>query len=1139
MKQFSFLLCFFITFSSFAQQNQCGYDRQVELQQQQDPEGYDLYMQAHRNVLEAMPALAATRSTSPTETCAEGIRIIPIYMHILYDGGSATVAGNNNFTVAEIQKAITQLNVHFQGSHASLSKVQNQFWADERVSANTCIQFCWNTEDINRVDVSIAPNNITVFHSSGIVHSTIRENKDMDVSPLQNRCQYVNIYVGRYGVDITGGGELGYAMGLPFGNGGIRIDDNIFVPGGPITNPIDNLGITNTHEMGHYLGLSHIWAAANIDSTAMANMITSSAVFCSLDDGIADTPNQGRPSSGVGPGVPTYFQNEVITQCGNTIMWTNFMDYSNSAWMVNFTKGQVDYMHEYLAQFDNPIPFQSGCDLTGGFLNGETRCGVEALDCAPAPILVAYDTIRICGTDTINLNQYIEDWGFNTTARATTEYSWRKGSLSGGIVDFAAKTIIYGNSPVCTPDTIEFYLNMKCTNNEIEAFGGKVIVLSYLTPEQLLAKYLKDGDCENGPGSVFSVADSAANCHNFLTFIAQSNPTFPTTVSGEIEYDVTFSPQVLGPCCTLSCNTTETAQYRCEFSTFECTGIAVGGGFMTVLSPCPDFDFDDAFTGYENNLVSLFDPNGFVNDFYYFSDPERTIAFDPTTDFVYDGNGCTFGSSITIYTSLGCDTDLNGVPNGYVNLGTVTLSGPMPFPSAPTVEYSLNGDMDCVYEAIPNCWDDDITPSIPIEICGASGLSTITFSVLSGGGCVMEHTVAKPDCPDCASADVCGSTTYTGGFESVCSNNYLANGLPQIELTEATGSLSGVFWANGPIEEPWTQLFQSQPADQPNWSGPMLFSDAASGLPETQVFFAYSLCDDDSDPETLPIYIPLGDYEVTIEPIPDGRVTPVCIGEDSLNFYIEVELFSNAQSNTFTATNSYNSNVLNFSNVGMQLFGPYLNGSDVSVDFAIDGGCALQSETFNTACLSTSCVIPEIIYSDTCLLNPANGEIEYWIETTITGSTVGYLFNVTNNVSDDTTYMNMFNPVAAIGPFPAPQTVEVVVADYTNGFCFTSENVVMDMCLLTGISEQETRIFSLYPNPATETINIKLENGNASQMHIVSVYDAIGKEVLHKQGLIGAGGMEFSLSALSSGVYAVRISTVNKQRVEVLQFVKE
>lgn len=395
---------------------------------------------------------------------------------------------------------------------------------------------------------------------------------------------------------------------------GVRIDENAFVPGGAITNAIANRGLTFAHESGHLFGLSHVWGDTNIAS----GTVLTAATYCTLDDGMADTPLQGRPSSTSGTGGPTYVQNSVTVQCGNTIMWTNVMDYTPDPWRVNFTDDQADYMRLYLTQAANLLPSSTTfeCDSTGGFLNGETRCTGLAIGCDAGFINPSVDTIRICGTDTINLHQYLQDWGVNSSKSPSTEYSWRRGTLSGTLVDFAAKTIVSGNSPVCTPDTLNYFLNMKCTISGAEEMAGKVVVLAYLTPEQLLARYLQDGDCENGPGPVFSAADLAANCDDLMTFVAQSSPTFPTTVSGEIEYEVTFDSLVVGPCCAFPCTRTDTAEYRCEFSTFDCTGIAFSGGFMFVLSPCPDHDFDDSFEGYETNLVSLFDPNGYVNDFY-------------------------------------------------------------------------------------------------------------------------------------------------------------------------------------------------------------------------------------------------------------------------------------------------------------------------------------------------------------------------------------------------------------------------------------------------------------------------------------------------------------------------------------------
>lgn len=1119
--------------------NKCGTDERELSLLQTEPDAYAWQEEAMRNAMDAMPEAIAARITDPTESCPNGVRIIPIYFHVLHDNGSENFGGDNNFTTSEIQSAVDQLNMHYQGTNPQLSRVQDQFWADGRVSSNTCIQFCWNPTDVNRIDVTTAPHAVSLFDSSGVIMPRIRDHRDAVSSPYQNKCQYLNIYTGRYGLNqFSNGGLLGYAWNIFSSSAGVRIDDNIFVPNGPITNVGDTRGVTMAHEVGHYLGLPHIWGQSNIDNW---NTLTA-ATFCGIDDGFADTPNQARPASGPGGvagGVPIYTQNYVMAHCGNTIMWTNIMDYSNNAWTVNFTEDQVDFMNLYLTQAENLLPSQpANCDTTGGFLNGETKCTGLAIGCDAGPINPSVDTIRVCGTDTINLNTYLQTWNWIAGKSPATEYTWRRGSLSGSLVDFPAKTIVSGNSPVCTPDTLNYFLNMKCTTSGAEEEAGKVVVLSYLTPEQLLARYLRDGDCENGPGPVYSMADSLADCHNLMSFIGQTSPTFPTTVSGEIVYDVAFDSLIVGPCCNFPCTATDTAEYRCEFTGGDCDGVAWSGGSMFVLSPCPDLDFDDTFDGYETNLVSIFDPNGYINDIYYYSDPERHTTWDEVTDYYYDGDGCNFGSDIPIYTSMGCDTDNNGIPNGYIALGTITLSSPMPAPSAPTIEYSLNGDMDCVYEAVPHCWDDDITPSIPIEVCGASDLDDITFSVLSGAGCVEEHTVAKPDCPDCGPPGGCVSTTWPGGSESVCSGGYLADGFPILDLSGPSDPLNDVFWMNGPYGEPWAQSYSNEPYDNPNYLGPQIMTDPSTGLPGIQIYFAYSVCDDDADPETPPVVIPLGEYEVTVEPTPNGLITPVCLGSDSLNFYVEVELFTNAQANTFTATNSYNAGTLSFTDPGTQLLGPFPNGTDVTIDFAIDGGCS-SNQTFNTGCLNSSCTTPEILYADTCVLNPNTNAVEYFVVASITGGTTSFLVELTNDLNDDTAYVSMQQPTIALGPFATSQTITYTATDYANAYCSESTTIEFDICTLIGVSEVDPIDVRVYPNPADEIVNFSFESGLNGEQIGLNVYDVLGQVVLKSNSSISNNRIELDVRSLESGLYLAEINSETKRLFRVIRFVKE
>ncbi|AEV31377.1 Pregnancy-associated plasma protein-A [Owenweeksia hongkongensis DSM 17368] len=81
------------------------------------------------------------------------------------------------------------------------------------------------------------------------------------------------------------------------------------------------------HEMGHYLGLRHIWGDGD----------------CTMDDFIHDTPRSDRSSS--------FNCNHVANNCVDTIlgmdlpdMVENYMDYSSGNCQNSFTQGQIDVM---------------------------------------------------------------------------------------------------------------------------------------------------------------------------------------------------------------------------------------------------------------------------------------------------------------------------------------------------------------------------------------------------------------------------------------------------------------------------------------------------------------------------------------------------------------------------------------------------------------------------------------------------------------------------------------------------------------------------------------------------------------------------------------------------------------------------
>lgn len=86
------------------------------------------------------------------------------------------------------------------------------------------------------------------------------------------------------------------------------------------------LGRTATHEVGHYLGLRHIWGDGG----------------CSQQDGVDDTPNALEQSEGCDTTANTCIDN--INGIDLPDMVENYMDYSDEGCQNSFTKGQVDLM---------------------------------------------------------------------------------------------------------------------------------------------------------------------------------------------------------------------------------------------------------------------------------------------------------------------------------------------------------------------------------------------------------------------------------------------------------------------------------------------------------------------------------------------------------------------------------------------------------------------------------------------------------------------------------------------------------------------------------------------------------------------------------------------------------------------------
>jgi len=106
---------------------------------------------------------------------------------------------------------------------------------------------------------------------------------------------------------------------------GVTIDYRYFGEGGNAVS--GSKGRTTTHEVGHFLGLRHIWGDGD----------------CSVDDFVEDTPLQSGSNNACRTANPRF-------TCNTRDLVENYMDYTPDNCMNNFTIGQVARMDVVLAE---------------------------------------------------------------------------------------------------------------------------------------------------------------------------------------------------------------------------------------------------------------------------------------------------------------------------------------------------------------------------------------------------------------------------------------------------------------------------------------------------------------------------------------------------------------------------------------------------------------------------------------------------------------------------------------------------------------------------------------------------------------------------------------------------------------------
>jgi hypothetical protein len=322
MKQFVTIFSFlFIVCKSTYSQRVCASTFNPTQVQQVDNARYQRFLQLEQHITNYRNSLGEGgeqgRLINPNSVIT-----IPVVVHVIHTPGEA-IGGGQNISVAQIQSQIDVLNEDFRRLNPDRVNTPNAFVG---VAADPSIEFRLACQDPNgnpTNGITRTASTVNAFSVNDDIKFTSRGGHD-----AWPTVRYLNIWVGN-----LAGGLLGYAQ-FPFdyatrpNTDGVVIRTTAFGRVGNVVAPF-NTGRTATHEVGHWLGLFHIWG--------------DDGGSCNGSDQCNDTPNQADENFGC-PAFPS-------ASCSNNAdMSMNYMDYTDDACMNIFTNDQRIRMRAIFTQ---------------------------------------------------------------------------------------------------------------------------------------------------------------------------------------------------------------------------------------------------------------------------------------------------------------------------------------------------------------------------------------------------------------------------------------------------------------------------------------------------------------------------------------------------------------------------------------------------------------------------------------------------------------------------------------------------------------------------------------------------------------------------------------------------------------------
>lgn len=343
----------------------------------------------------------AQRKSLARINASEEIYRIPVVVHIIHNNANNIIGGakNSNISDEQIYSAIRVLNEDYRKTPGTNG------YNNSSIGADTKIEFCLASRD---PDGNLTNGIVRKYSNQKYWDYQVDDAKLKKISywPAD---QYLNIWVTTLGAKL-----LGYSTfpadtsrvikGIDTQNSDIHLDGVVihYENFGTIgtLKPLYNLSRTATHEIGHFLGLRHIWGDEECGT-----------------DYVDDTPIDKRENDS---GTCSDSSN-----CKNKLIYTpdmtnNYMDYSPDKCMNIFTVGQKNRMRTAL----EIIPRRAR------LLNSPGCCGSGQLTLVPF-----LEDFELTKQEFTLYNPGLNDFGkYNLGALGNSNYSFRfvpEGIFSG------------------------------------------------------------------------------------------------------------------------------------------------------------------------------------------------------------------------------------------------------------------------------------------------------------------------------------------------------------------------------------------------------------------------------------------------------------------------------------------------------------------------------------------------------------------------------------------------------------------------------------------------------------------------------------------------------------------------------------